>query len=333
MMNKKPEHTLDEDLKILGLAKGDSAPASEEGKKPLAEEEMSDSDEDDKDMDEKAKKDKKDDKDSDKKLPPWLQKKDSEKSAEEAKAEYTEQLEAAWDVIRDFYKLSEDDNKSLVPEALRTVIEAQSFLIEAMYNSDEPSKEPNDVPGGNETDLFPAGENPRNAGENPALQGPLANKMKNAEAGKGYNLSKTGAAKGEKGSPASPYHRSQQVKTESLSDLVAELKAIKAAVTENAPSSEQIEAAQDVVEGYEAVRDTAAEVATRIKADLAEDKNATKDDDRVKAGDFFESIISDCNQILTSLAEGKLELADAAEDLKLISTDLKNGLDRLNSAE
>lgn len=347
MMNKKPETSLEEDLQTLGLLAGDAA------KKSLSEEEMADDKgkekgepaKDDAKAEKADKKDdaKADDKHADEKQDKELFAKMMKKEARElpnflkAKEEealahsYTEQLEAAWDVVHHYYKLDEAEDAELTMEDLRTVVEAQSFIIEAAYNDAEPTKEPKDIPGANKTDAFPDGEDPIK--KNAAHEGPLGLGKKVAVAGDGYNLTKTGAAKGDKGEVYSPRHRSQPAPTNEqtgLDALVSELKSIQQSVVESGPTAEQLEVSQRLIEGFEAVRDTAAAVFKGIDAELAESKNVAEGDARVSARAFFEGIANDAGEILNAIATGEVEIADAAADLNTISADLKQGLDGLN---
>ena len=346
MMNQKPTTSLEEDLKTLGLLAGDAA------KKPLSEDEgvkAAADDDDDAEMKKDKDKDKDDDKDKDEKaekkdhpdekqdkelikkeVPKFLQAKEQEELAKS----YTEQLEAAWDVVHYYYKLNEAENAELTTGDLRTVVEALSFIVEAAYNADEPTNEPKDIPGGNTVDAFPPEEDPTKEGGNPAFGGPLALGKKNAVAGVGYNLAKTGAAKNDKGTPYSPRHRSQPAPTNesaSLDSLVSELKSIQGAVQESEPSAEQLQVSQKLIEGFEAVRDTAAAIFQGIDQELSESKNVTEGDARVAARDHFESIANDAAEILNAIASSQVEIADAAADLNTISDDLKNGLDALDS--
>lgn len=343
MMNQKPTTSLEEDLKTLGLMAGDVSA------KPLAEDGGMDGDEatepkadKDEKKDEKAEKaDKKDDKkdhkepDGDEKPsksagpPPGLAAMLAKKEAEENAVSYTEQLEAAWDVVHHFYRLAEGEDAELTSEDLRTVIEAQSLIIEAAYNDAEPTSEPKDIPGANKVDAFPDGEDPIK--QNAAHEGPLGLGKKVAVAGDGYNLAKTGAAKGDKGAPYSPRHRSQPAPTNesaSLGALVNELKSLQTSVQESGPTSEQLEISQQLIEGFEAVRDTAAAVFKGIDAELAESK-AEEGDPRFNARAHFESIANDAAEILNAISTGDVDIADAAADLNTISGDLKAGLDGL----
>jgi hypothetical protein len=343
MMNQKPTTSLEEDLKTLGLLAGDST------KKSLSEDEQTkeptDDSDDEADKDEKAKDkadkaDKKDDKDDDhkdekqdkelikKEVPKFLQAKEQA----ELERSYTEQLEAAWDVVHFYYKLDESEDKALTTDDLRTVVEAQTFIIEAAYNADEPTTEPKDVPGGNAVDAFPDSEDPTKESGNPAFGGPLGMGKKNAVAGVGYNLAKTGAAKNDKGTAYSPRHRSQPAPTNeaSLDSLVSDLKSLQASVVESEPTAEQLAVSQKLIEGFEAVRDTAGSVFQSIDKELSESKNVTEGDARVAARDHFEGIANDAAEILNAIASGQVEIADAASDLNTISDDLKQGLDALN---
>lgn len=341
MMNQKPTTSLEEDLKQLGLMAGDVSA------RPLAEDGGMDGDEatepkDDKD-DEKDEKAEKKDKDKDEKKdhkepdgdegpakkgpPPGLAAMLAKKEAEESYVSFTERHEAAWDVYRHFHSLNEAEDRDLTTEDLRTVVEALEIMLEAAYNDAEPTKEPKDIPGANKVDAFPDGEDPIK--QNAAQTGPLALGKKVTVAGDGYNLSKTGAAKNDKGEPYSPRHRSQPAPTnEGLESLVSELKSLQSQVAESEPSAEQLAISSQLIEGFEAVRDTAAAVFKGIDAELAESK-AVEGDPRLAARAHFEGIANDAAEILNAIATGEVEIADAAADLNTISDDLKAGLDGL----
>ena len=334
MMNRKPETSLEEDLKTLGILAGDA-------KKSLSEEDACAMGADKKD-DEKAEKpaddgdaDDKAEKAEKKPVPSFI---DAMKKKEEEKS-YTEQLEMAWDVVRNYYGLDEAKDKELTDEDLRTVIDAFAFIVEAQYNSDKMDENPSDIPGGNEVSEFPAGQDPTK--QNAAFEGPLGLDKKNKVVGKGGNnmgtrVDKQAAGKPAGGKPAADRQQqsfmgSPAEGANDISNLVSELKSIQSAVVESGPTAEQLAVSTKLIEGFESVRDTAGEIAARIKSELAEAKNVSAEDDRVKAREFFESIFNDANDILSAIAEGNVEIEDATADLKVISTDLKNGLDGLKS--
>lgn len=325
MMNRKPETSLEEDLKTLGILSGDAKKSLSEDDDACAMADKKDDKAEKKPADDDGDADDKPAEPKDKPVPSFV---DAMKKKAEEKS-YTEQLEMAWDVVRNYYGLDEAKDKELTDEDLRTVIDAFAFIVEAQYNSDKPTENPDDVPAGNEgANGFPGGEDP--VKQNAAHEGPLGLDKKNTVAGKGFDLMDTGAKKGSKGKVASPRHQSEP-KGESIDDLVSELKSIQSAVVESGPTAEQLEVSTKLIEGFESVRDTAGEIAVRIKSELAEAKNVSADDDRVKARAFFESIYNDANDILSAIAEGNVEIEDATADLKVISTDLKNGLDGLKS--
>lgn len=306
MMNRKPETSLQEDLAILGLLSGDA-------KKALSEEAEDVGAAEGEEKEEKGEKDEKEDEKEEKKekkeVPAFVQKKDDEA----AEMNYAEQLEAAWDVVRNYYKLGEAEDAELKSEDLRTVIDAFAFIVESWDSAGgKPKEKLDDLPEGGKSKGFAAGQEPT------PPDGPLANKR---ESGK-Y---------GERGRAASdkkyaPRQQSGPSQTESVNALVSELYSIRDAVQESGPSSEQLEVSESLISGFEAVRDTANEVASRIKTELAESENVGSDDARVTASKFFESIFEDASAILAAIAEGNVEIADAAEDLNTISEDLKKGL-------
>lgn len=322
MMNRKPETSLQEDLAILGLLSGDA-------KKALSEEAQDagdgDGDADDKAPEEKKEKEDKEDKGEKKELPAFLKKKDDADGKKDAEMNYAEQLEAAWDVVRNFYNADEDENKGLTTEDLRTVIDAFAFIVES-WDSDggEPTKKPTDLPerGTGKVDLFPAGENPiTDPGTKNSPVAPEKDKGSYGVRGR----TKTGPEDASRGKYQGR-HQSAITQAESLDTLVNELHSIKNAVHESGPSSEQLAVSENLISGFEAVRDTAGEVAARIKADLAESKEVASGDERLEASTYFEGIFNDASDILAAIAEGNVEIADATEDLNTISEDLKKGL-------
>lgn len=322
MINRKPETTLHEDLAFLGLApknisedeaadKVMAAKPEEKKEEPKAEKP------EDKDDEAEEKEEKKEA--PAKEMPAFLQK----KAEEAAEADFTARLEAAWDVVRSYYTMSESDDKELTNEDLRTVIDAYAFICEAQFNSGEPTKKPDGNPGEN-ADMFPDGENPLT--QKATANSPTAPEWKKDKYGE------RGRAKSDK-SPASPYHRMAQVKTEAAAALVADLVAIRDAISESGPSAETLALAESLFEGFEAVRASASQVAARIGAELSEEKEVAEDDARAKAFEYFDGIASDASEILKGLAEGTVEVSDALEDLKSIGDDLKRGLDTLKSVK
>lgn len=320
MMIRKPETTLHEDLAYLGLApkslsedeaadKDMAAKPEEKKEEPKAEKPGAEKKDDDKEEKKEA---------PAKEMPAFLQK----KAEEEAQADFAVKLEAAWDVVRSYYTMSEAEDKALKAEDLRTVIDAYAFICEAQFNSGEPTKKPQETPGEG-ADLFPDGENPLK--QKATANSPLAPEWKKDKYGE------RGRAKSDK-SPAAPYHRSGPVKTEGLSELVADLVAIRDAV-QSGPSAEDLAVQESLIEGFEAIKATASEVAARIGAELSEEKNVSKDDDRKAALDYFTSIAEDAGFVLTALANNEVEATDAAEDLKQIGAELKKGLETLKSVK
>jgi len=326
-MSKKPDTSLSEDLKVLGLLSGDEAKAlneaehaDEKADKALMAKELAKAD--DKEDDKEA--EKKDEKAAPKKVPAFL--KDKEAEDEKAKEEmaYAEQCEAAWAVVRDYYKLSESEDKELTTEDLRTVIDAFAFIVEGL-NSDKPTESPDALAHDAAEKLFDPAEDP--VKDNAQKASPLGGKVYDKKYGKVGNQGSEKAA--------SPYHLSKQVKTEGLDELVGELKALRNAFQESEaePTAEQLAVSQKLIEGFEAVRDSAAEVAKRIGNELSESKDVKEDDSRVTAKTYFDGIAEDAAAILTAITEGKVEMSDALEDLNSISSDLHKGLEALSDVE
>lgn len=214
--------------------------------------------------------------------------------------------ESAWDVVKQYYGLSERSER-LSEDDYKTVINAMSFIIETQgkYLHLEPDHDPDELPGGN--DPAWAGDSENNPSEK--VQG--TNAMRKL--------------KGWRYHDASPR---PSEKAESLSNLVGELKAL----TQQTESDDEMqELGTKIVEGFEAIRDTADEVAHGLAAELRESKETvTENHPRVRLGKYFEGVASDAKLLLRAISEHEAtDIDDAIEDLNSLSRDLKRGLAQL----
>lgn len=214
--------------------------------------------------------------------------------------------ESAWDCIKQYYALNER-NEKLSEDDYKTVVNAMSFVIEtqAKYMESELDKSPNELPGG--TDPGWSGDAKNNPQEK--VQG-------------------TGAMrkiKGWKYHDASP--RAGE-KAESLDSLVGELRSL----TQKTESDDEMqELGSKIIEGFEAIRDTAAEAAQSIASELKEsNERVTENHPRVRLGKYFEGVSSDAKLLLKAISEREqTDVDDAIEDLNSLARDLKRGLAQL----
>lgn len=214
--------------------------------------------------------------------------------------------EAAWNVVKQYYSLNEKSEK-LSEDDYRTVINAMSYIIETQgkYLTAEPDHDPDELPGG---------LNPKWAGNaendpNEKVQG--TNAMRKL---KGYKY--------HDGSPR------PSEKAESLTALVGELKAL----TQQTESDDEMqELGTKIIEGFEAIRDTADEVAQGLAAELRESaEKVTEDHPRVRLGKYFEGVSGDAKLLLKAISERETtDVDDAIEDLNSLARDLKRGLAQL----
>jgi hypothetical protein len=214
--------------------------------------------------------------------------------------------ESAWSVVKQYYALNERKER-LSEDDYKTVVNAMSFIIETQgkYLSLEPDHDPDELPGG----------------VNPAWAG-------NAENNPSEKVDGTGAMRKLKGWRYHDASPRPSEKAESLSGLVGELKAL----------TQQTEAHDDmqdlgnkIIEGFEAIRDTASEVAQGLASELRESsEKVTANHPRVRLGKYFEGVAGDAKLLLKSISENHTtDVDDAIEDLNSLSRDLKRGLAQL----
>lgn len=214
--------------------------------------------------------------------------------------------ESAWDVVKQYYGLSER-NEQLSEDDYRTVINAMSYIIETQgkYLKLEPDHDPDELPPGN----FPAWAG--NAENNPIEKVDGVNAMRQPKGWKYHD-----------GSPR------PSEKAESLNNLVGELKAL----TQQQESNDEMQALGNrIIEGFEAIRDTASEVAQGLAAELKEsNEKVTSDHPRVRLGKYFEGVGNDARLLLKAISENHTtDVDDAIEDLNSLARDLKRGLAQL----
>lgn len=227
---------------------------------------------------------------------------DYDMSPEEEYASY----ESAWNCVKQYYALNER-NERLSEADYKTVVNAMSFIIETQgkYLKQEPDHDPDELPGG---DLHPWAGNSEN---NPIEKVDGTNTMRQN--------------KGHRYHDASPR---PSEKAESLSSLVGELKSL----TQQTESNDEMQdLGNKIIEGFEAIRDTASEVAHGIANQLRESKGrVTSDNPRLKLGKFFEGVASDAVLLLKAISMSETtDVDDAIEDLNSLSRDLKRGLAQL----
>ena len=214
--------------------------------------------------------------------------------------------ESAWDVVKQYYALQEGKEK-LSEDDYKTVVNAMSFIIETQgkFLKLEPDHDPDELPAGN----FPSWAG--NSENNPIEKVDGTNAMRQP--------------KGWKYHDASPR---PSEKAESLSNLVGELKAL----TQQTESNDEMqELGNKIIEGFEAIRDTATEVAQGLAAELREsNEKVTADHPRVRLGKYFEGVSSDAKLLLRAISENHTtDVDDAIEDLNSLARDLKRGLAQL----
>ena len=227
---------------------------------------------------------------------------DYDMSPEEEYASY----ESAWNCVKQYYALNER-NERLNESDYKTVVNAMSFIIETQgkYLKQEPDHDPDELPAGN----FPAWAG--NGENNPIEKVDGTNAMRQ---NKGWRYH-----------DASPR---PSEKAESLGSLVGELKKLTAKTESN---DEMQDLGNKIIEGFEAIRDTASEVAHGIANQLREsNQRVTSGNPRVKLGKFFEGVASDAVLLLRAISESQTtDVDDAIEDLNSLSRDLKRGLAQL----
>lgn len=211
--------------------------------------------------------------------------------------------ESAWDVVKQYYSLNER-NEKLSEDDYKTVVNAMSFIIETQgkYLHLEPDHDPDELPAGN----FPAWAG--NSENNPIEKVDGTNAMRQP--------------KGWRYHDASPR---PSEKAESLNNLVGELKAL----TQQQESDDEMQSLGNrIIEGFEAIRDTASEVATGLANELREsNEKVTEGHPRVRLGKYFEGVANDARLLLKAISENHAtDVDDAIEDLNSLARDLKRGL-------
>jgi hypothetical protein len=215
--------------------------------------------------------------------------------------------ESAWDCIKQYYALNERREK-LSEDDYKTVVNAMSFVIEtqAKYmESAELDKNPNELPGG--TDPGWSGDAKNNPQEKVQGTGALR-KIK------GWKYHDASPRPGEK--------------AESLDSLVGELKSL----TQRHESDDEMQdLGNKIIEGFEAIRDTATEVFQNIASELKEsNEKVTESHPRVRLGKYFEGVSNDAKLLLKAISERETtDVDDAIEDLNSLARDLKRGLAQL----
>jgi len=214
--------------------------------------------------------------------------------------------ESAWNVVKQYYALNERKEK-LSEDDYKTVVNAMSFIIETQgkYLKLEPDHDPDELPAGN----FPswAGN-----GENDPIE----------------KVDGTGAMRQNKGWRYHDASPRPSEKAESLSNLVGELKQL----TQQTESDDEMQSlGNKIIEGFEAIRDTATEVAQGLAAELRESRETvTEGHPRVRLGKYFEGVGNDARLLLRAISErDNTDVDDAIEDLNSLSRDLKRGLAQL----
>ncbi|MGE3483192.1 MAG: hypothetical protein AB7L09_00285 [Nitrospira sp.] len=214
--------------------------------------------------------------------------------------------ESAWDVVKQYYGLSER-NERLSEDDYKTVINAMGFIIETQgkYLKLEPDHDPDELPAGN----FPswAGDSENNPIE---------------------KVDGTGAMRQPKGWRYHDASPRPSEKAESLNNLVGQLRAL----TQQQESDDEAQAlGSRIIEGFEAIRDTATEVANGLAAELKEsNERVTADHPRLRLGKYFEGVGNDARLLLKAISENHTtDIDDAIEDLNSLARDLKRGLAQL----
>ena len=214
--------------------------------------------------------------------------------------------ESAWNVVKQYYALNERKEK-LSEDDYKTVVNAMSFIIETQgkYLHLEPDHDPDELPGG----------------LNPAWAG-------NAENNPSEKVDGTGAMRKLKGWRYHDASPRPSEKAESLAGLVGELRAL----TQQTESDDEMQSlGTKIIEGFEAIRDTAEEVAQGLASELREsNEKITESHPRVRLGKYFEGLGGDARLLLRAISErSNTDVDDAIEDLNSLARDLKRGLAQL----
>jgi len=214
--------------------------------------------------------------------------------------------ESAWNVVKHYYSLNERKER-LSEDDYKTVVNAMSFIIETQgkYLSLEPDHDPDELPSGN-----------------------FAPWAGNAENNPIEKVDGTGAMRQNKGWRYHDASPRPSEKAESLNSLVGELKQL---TQQNESEDDMQDLGNKIIEGFEAIRDTASEVAQGLANELRESSQTVKaDNPRLKLGKFFEGVAGDAKLLLKSIAKNEsTDIDDAIEDLNSLSRDLKRGLAQL----
>jgi len=213
--------------------------------------------------------------------------------------------ESAWSVVKQYYALNERKEK-LSEDDYKTVVNAMSFIIETQgkYLKLEPDHDPDELPGGD-----------HHAWSGNAENNPLGKVQ-------GTNAMRQTTGRYHDASPR------PSEKAESLSGLVGELKAL----TQQTESDDEMQSlGTKIIEGFEAIRDTAEEVAQGLAAELRESKESvTEGHPRLRLGKYFEGVGGDARLLLRAISErSNTDVDDAIEDLNSLARDLKRGLAQL----
>lgn len=219
------------------------------------------------------------------------------------------QYESAWEVVKQYYALNEK-NEKLSESDYRTVINAMAFIIETQgkyMGPDLMDTDPDELPGGKQPKWAGKAENDPN-GKIKGIGAMEKDRQK-------YHLSSPRPGE----------------KAESLDSLVSELKQLTASVQAESEDEMQ-ELGAKIIEGFEAIRDTATGLAEQIAAQLKEsNERVSESHPRVKLGRFFESVAADARMLLNAIAtRDTTDVDDAIEDLNSLSRDLKKGLAQLS---
>jgi len=232
-----------------------------------------------------------------------------DQDADDAAGEEEDEMaayESAWDCVKQYYTLNER-NEKLSEDDYKTVVNAMAFIIETQgkyLGPDQLDKDPSTLPGGD-------AEWKGDAKNNPTDKVDGTNAMRKI---KGFKYHLASPKPGEK--------------AESVENLVNELKSL----TQKTESDDEMqEIGNKVIEGFEAIRDTAREVAESIASELKEsNEKVTEKHPRLKLGRFFEGVSGDAKLLLKAISEREqTDVDDAIEDLNSLSRDLKRGLAQL----
>jgi hypothetical protein len=124
-----------------------------------------------------------------------------------------------------------------------------------------------------------------------------------------------------------------------LNSLVSDLKNLEEGLTGDSSESAAVDRHAALIEGFESLRDSAAAICGKIldviktEVGVEEDEELDLDgeDERVKIGAFFESIVEDCENHLAAMAEAALDDDTAQEDLSRMSGDVERGINAMKS--